>query len=233
MTPPEPPVVERMQALISRWEEQADQRSVFLSCYLLMTRNMLSAIDRGEFKDPAWVDRLLHRFADYYFVALEAYERNPAGAPRVWQVTFDTTRNPGVLALQKLLLGVNAHINYDLVLTLAELLAPEWAQLPEDRRTERYADHRQVNDVIARTIDAVQDQVLEPSMPILDIIDRLCGSLDERLISRLIAQWRDDVWRNATTLLEIGHPDERARLMRQVETEALRRAGAIALTGTP
>ncbi len=75
MTSPESPVIERMQALIARWEEQADPRSVFLSCYLLMTRNMLSAIDRGEFTDPAWADRLLHRFADYYFVALDAYEQ--------------------------------------------------------------------------------------------------------------------------------------------------------------
>jgi len=233
VTSPEPPVIERMQALIARWEEQADPRSVFLSCYLLMTRNMLSAIDRGEFTDPAWADRLLHRFADYYFVALDAYEQQPALAPTVWQLAFDATRDTDLLALQKLLLGVNAHINYDLVLTLAEILKPEWAQLSEDQRGQRYADHCHVNDVIAGTIDAVQDQVLEPAMPVLDIVDRLLGPMDERMVSRTITQWRDKVWQHAMLLLDTSEPDEQARLIRQVEVEALRRAGAITLTDLP
>ncbi len=132
--------------------------------------------------------------------------------------------------LQKLLLGVNAHINYDLVLTLAEILRPEWAQLSEDQRGQRYADHCHVNDVIARTIDAVQDQVLEPAMPVLDIVDRLLGPMDERMVSRTITHWRDQVWQHATSLVEMGDPDEQSRLIRRVEADALRHAGAITLT---
>ncbi len=32
-----------------------------------------------------------------------------------------------------------------------------------------YTDHCHVNDVIGGTIDAVQDQVIEPAMPVMDI----------------------------------------------------------------
>ncbi len=226
------PVVARMQTLIRQWEERADQRAIFLNCYMMMTCNMLSAIDQHEFNDPAWVERLLHRFADYYFVALEAYEQTPTAAPVVWQLAHNATRDPGALPLQKLLLGVNAHINYDLVLTLVDLLGPEWADLSDSQRVARYADHCHVNDVIGRTIDAVQDQVLEPAMPVMDILDKLLGRIDEVLISRLITQWRETVWQNAIRLLETPEPGEQAGLIQRVEQDALRLGEVIGLGGS-
>ena len=188
----------------------------------MMTRNMLSAIGQREFRDALWVDRLLRRFADYYFVALDAYELEPASAPAVWQLAHNTTRNPSAPPLQQLLLGVNAHINYDLVLTLVDLLAPEWEALSDGQRADRYADHCHVNDIIGRTIDAVQAQVLEPATPLLDIVDKIMGPLDEWLISRLIGSWRETVWQNATRLLETQEPSEQARLIHQVEEDTLK-----------
>jgi hypothetical protein len=124
-----------------------------------MTRNILSAIERREFHDSAWVNSLMERFADYYFVALEAYEKEPASAPAVWQVAHSMTRAPNALALQKLLVGVNAHINFDLVLSLVDMLGPEWDALAADQRSERYDDHCHVNTVIGIG-DVLQDQVL-------------------------------------------------------------------------
>ncbi|OGO25423.1 MAG: hypothetical protein A2W33_02855 [Chloroflexi bacterium RBG_16_52_11] len=215
-------VVARMQLLIDQWEAIPDQRRIFLSCYLMMTSNMLLAIEQREFLDSAWVDNLLHRFAEYYFVALEAYEQDPAAAPPVWQLAHNTARDPDTQVLQKLLVGVNAHINYDLVLTLVELLESEWAVLSEDQRAERYADYCHVNEVIGQTIDAVQDQVLEPGLPLLDILDRFLGPIDEFLISNLINHWRETVWSNVTLLLDTTEPAEQARLIQRVEQEALR-----------
>jgi hypothetical protein len=219
-----------MQELIMHWEAATDRRSIFLSCYCMMTENMLAAIERGEFKDPAWVDRLLHDFADYYFAALQAYDDNPASAPRVWRVAHDFTQDEHAWALQELLLGVNAHINYDLVLTLAGLLQPEWGRLSENQRSERHSDYCYVNDIIGGTIDAVQDQVLEPAMPWMDLIDRLLGRGDERLISRLLMGWRDRVWDYSMEMLKAESTDERTRLVQQVEAEALKLARAIMLS---
>ena len=216
------PAVRRMRALIAEWEEAADERAVFLSCYLMMTRNMLEAIKRDEFHDAAWVDMLLHRFADYYFEALEAYEQDEREAPAVWQMAHNAARQGNLLAVQGLLLGVNAHINYDLVLTLLDLLEPEWESLTEEQRAMRYSDHCRVNDVIGSTMDAVQDQVLEPAMPAMDLFDRLLGPLDEKLVSHLISDWRDQVWRKATHLLQTSDMEERLQYLRQVEDEALK-----------
>jgi len=239
----------RMQSLIDQWEAAGDHRTVFLRCYQLMTGNMLAAIDQQEFHDSAWVDKLLHRFADYYFIALEAYEADhdrqgsgvektsdsgPAhlpAAPLVWQQAHLAASQPGTLAIQNLLLGVNAHINYDLVLALVDILEPEWDRLLESQRTLRYEDHCQVNRVIGRAIDTVQDQVLEPAMPVMDIIDKIMGPVDEMLISHLLTHWRESVWHNAIHLLEAGEPDERARLVKQLEKYALELGEIIQMRG--
>lgn len=218
----EPSTLARMTALITTWDAHADQRAIFLRCYRMMTNNMLAALAGGEFSDGAWVDRLLRRFADYYFRAVADYERDRAAAPRVWQVAHDAASQQGLWALQKLLLGVNAHINYDLVLTLVELLQAEWVELTEVQRDARYADYCHVNDIIARTIDAVQDQILEPAMPLLAVLDRLLGRMDERLISRLLTGWRDEVWREAMLILQTSDADARTRIIQQVEARALR-----------
>jgi hypothetical protein len=222
MPDPEPLVITRMQNIISSWESQTDGRSIFLNCYKLMTSNMLVAVEQKEFSDSEWVNQLLHAFADYYFLALENYDRNPDSTPSVWRLAHDASTNPDITPLQKLLLGVNAHINYDLVLTLVDLLQPEWIQLKEERRKIRYADHCLVNEVIGRTIDSVQDELLEPAMPVLDIIDKLLGPLDEYLISRLITNWRENVWQNATRLIETNDPEEQQRLLSLVEEDTLR-----------
>lgn len=212
--------LQRMQSLLQQWKPAADPRAIFLDCYYLMTCNMRAAVRQGEFLDPLWVDRLIDHFASYYFVALEAYDRDPAAAPRVWQQAHRLASDPRSTALQKLLIGVNAHINYDLVFSTADMLQPEWGALSQEQRAVRYADYRRVNEIIGRTVDAVQDQVLEPAMPVMDLIDRLCGLLDEKLISALLARWRENVWRYTLRLLQAAQT-ERQQLAQTVEREAL------------
>lgn len=220
-------VEKHMQALVERWELASNQQAVFLRCYWMMTENMLAAIKDGEFFDDDWVNKLLHHFASYYFAAQETYELNPGNAPPVWRIAFDATRNSSASVLHHLILGVNAHITYDLVLTLVDILTPEWAALSENQRQKRYADHSQVNTIIARTIDAVQDTVVEHAIPEMDIVDKILGPVDEWVISHLIAHWRDDVWQAAIRLIETGNADEQALLLQEIETRTMRRADTI------
>jgi hypothetical protein len=221
------PLLSQMQNQVVQWESTADRRAIFLSCYCMMTGNMLQGIEAGEFHDRIWVDRLLHRFAEYYFIALNGYEKSASDLPQVWRLAFDASRQPGTQTLQNLLLGVNAHINYDLVLTLAELLDNEWDRLAADMRGQRYADHCHVNDVIGRTIDRVQDQVVEQWTPGLDMVDRLLGPLDEWMTSRLISHWREQVWQNAIKMISLPEMAKRDQFRRQVELDAYRRGEAI------
>ncbi|HEX6306396.1 MAG TPA: DUF5995 family protein [Anaerolineales bacterium] len=227
------PITERMQTQIHEWTRAYDRRAIFLNCYMFMTRNMLAAIESGEFHDPAWIRQLLHRFADYYFEALEAYEKRSPKTPKVWRRVHDVTQEEPIAVLQHLLLGINAHINYDLVLTLVELLEGEWKGLDKPMRALRYADHCHVNAIIARTIDSVQDQVVEIFVPKMDLVDRLLGPFDEWMASRLITHWREEVWQHAILLLESRGDAESLRIRQYIEQETLKRAAAILFEDGP
>ncbi|TNE50957.1 MAG: hypothetical protein EP344_16875 [Bacteroidetes bacterium] len=223
----QPDVLHRMDQHIGRWQPGADGKAIFLRCYRTMTHNMLTALDRGAFSNAGWTDLLLHHFAEYYFRALAAYEQQTPGLPVVWRFAFDAANQDGIAPIQKLLLGVNAHINFDLVLTLHDLLRTDWPGLPDNRRMSYYSDYCFVNQIIGETIDTVQDQILEPIQPSMQLVDDLMGRVDEWLISRLITHWRDKVWQNAEALLEAGNGNARDRVVAAVENRALRRAEAL------
>jgi hypothetical protein len=223
------PVFLRMNSLVGGWEAAGDRRSIFLSCYSIMTRNMFQLLESGIFRDPAWVNHLLNDFAGYYFRALENYENSNEASPQVWRIAFNAARQPQVMPVQHLILGVNAHINYDLVLTLVDMLEHEWTALSPDKRMDRFHDHCAVNQVIARSIDEVQDTILERYSPALNLIDRTFGRLDEWMISSLITRWREQVWRQAVQCMEAASPDEKTGSIRQVEAASLQKAQWILL----
>lgn len=217
-------MTDRVQA----WEAAQDRRSIFLACYATMTGNMLDALEAGRFGDTAWVARLLQRFAEYYFDALACYERRlESEVPPVWLLAHEAALRDDAMTVQHLLVGVNAHINYDLVFAVAELLSPEWTTLPDEQRAKRRADYDLVNAIISESIDRVQDAVLEVRSPWLDVVDKILGPVDEWLISDLITRWRDEVWRQAVRYVEVSDPDAREALRRAVEGEALRTGRAI------
>jgi hypothetical protein len=216
-------IIHYMKQQTRTWQATGDHRSIFLECYTLMTENMLKAIDAGRFKDGFWARKLLLRFADYYFLALDAYGCTDKECATVWTYAHDCSCRQNLHVMQHLLLGINAHINYDLVLSLVDLLEPEWAQLADTGRQNRYADHCLVNEIIAGTIDVVQDHVVERYDPRMDIIDRLFGRLDERLLSALITSWRQEVWDRAIRFLE-SPPEAREPLRLALEKEVMKKA---------
>jgi hypothetical protein len=222
-------LTQRMHHLVNQWEQCSDNRWVFLSCYTMMTENMLTAIDAGGFIDGGWVERLLHHFAGYYFRSLEDFERGDEDIPAVWGLAHHAASRLNTGVMQNLLLGINAHINYDLVLTLVDLLEPDWERLSQGQIQQRYDDYCTVNDIIAETIDAVQDTVVERVKPDMDLIDRLFGPVDEWLASQLINAWRERVWRQALNMLESPNGGARERLRRAIEEATLQRSRSILL----
>ena len=219
--------IDHMHALLEGWEKAGDQRCIFLGCYTQMTGNMLKAIQAGEFHDNAWVSGLLEHFADYYFNALQAYEQQIESTPAVWQIAFLATRDPQSHVLQHLMLGINAHINFDLVFALEDVLRSEWASLSPGQRQQRYEDHCHVNEIIASTVDAVQDSVVERFAPMMELVDAGMGRLDEWLASRLISIYRDRVWQKAIERLQALDDSEREAIRVLVESSSLQRAQMI------
>ncbi|MFN1833751.1 DUF5995 family protein [Balneola sp. MJW-20] len=213
-------VLNEMDRYISTWKNSGDRRYIFLSCYRTMTANMLQALKDSRFKDPLWVEALLNHFAKYYFRALECYDCGNH-TPLVWQQVHSITRKQEHHILQHLIIGVNAHINYDLVLSLYDILQPEWSGLDKKMREIRYSDHCTVNYIIASTVDTIQEQILNPEDPKIRWIDLILGQLDEYLISALISSWREKVWVNTERLLETTGESEFESIRLEIEKDAL------------
>jgi len=217
-------LIERMQAQVHIWEAASDHRAIFLTCYAMMTDNMLKTVSAGGFEDGPWVTALTHCFADYYFDALALYEQN--GKPPVWTYTFETACSQQAHVLQNLLLGVNAHICYDLIFALADSIQEEWHQLSEADRSGRQRDYFHVNEVIGATLDAVQDQVVSAHSQAMAIVDIAFGRLDEWMIHTLITRWRDEVWTHSLVYVS-APPEQRFALKERYAHQAEARARAI------
>mgnify|MGYP006280735547 FL=1 len=175
-----------------------DRRSVFLTVYTTMTANVQSGIQSGFFTDPDWVRGYVITFAEYYRRAAVAFERRDfESVPRSWQLAFAASITGDMLVAQDALLGINAHINYDLTYTLTEL------SIDPDRKTKR-ADHDRINEILGRLVDVVQDTLVAVYSALgVSELDELLGSFDEQLAVVGFRQSRRLAWRNAVLCTDV------------------------------
>jgi hypothetical protein len=225
--------LERLEVLQVTWTAAGDRRAYFAEAYGAMTTAMLSGVTSGGFADDVWVGRLLDRFADYYFDAVEAFDAvdhfdPPRTCPKVWLDAFESCRRDDLSRLQVVLLGINAHINHDLPLALADVL-DDWDELDEASRAGRLSDHEQVNTVIERSTDLVQDAVVNRAAPLLAIADRLLGPIDEAVFNHVVSCWREHGWEDAQRLVAAEDPEAREVVRADIEERARRWAHLIRL----
>lgn len=184
----------RLRELLAAFEADDDRRAIFLSIYARMTGAVARRVDRGEFDDPEWVGEYLVAFANLYREAVYDYETGALSSlADPWQLAFETAASGDALVIQDALLGVNAHINYDLA------LAVDAAGVRRDRAA-KYRDHAAVTDVIAEVVDEAQASLAARDAEGLATLDESLGRLDERLAVLTIDQCRDSAWRTARAL---------------------------------
>jgi len=128
-------VDERLARTESYLRGRGDRRAVFLTVYSRMTATVRTAIDDGAFVDPDWAAAYLVAFAERYRRAVVAFERRTfESLPRPWLIAFAAAARGETLVAQDALLGINAHITYDLTYTLGDV------GIDPDRDAKR-ADH--------------------------------------------------------------------------------------------
>ena len=188
------------------FRSQHDRRAIFATAYLAITRAIKQRVVDGLFQDNAWVTRYTLCFANLYRTALLAYEQgNWDTLPKAWRIAFDTSENNGALAIQDLVLGINAHINHDLALALIEVTI-------DPQRPTRYADHCIVNDVLRAATDPMQQRIGQLYAPILSLLDQACDHLDEDIACFSVEKAREAAWLAAVGLANARNDAERAAL---------------------
>jgi len=194
---------------------QASPRRPFLSTYLRTTQAVGDAVDTGRFIDPEWVERWDVAFADLYLRAHDAFMAGDSSAvPRPWLLAF--TAPDDLPALRHVLLGINAHVNYDLPQAMLSVISPadfDDASLIADRRS----DHERIDGVLAGRVKD-EDNLLGDQKTILD---RLLAPLNRIGSKRFLREARQKVWHNVGELNAARLDGDRAYGTRLGELEVL------------
>ena len=195
------PLIDRMRQIGVVLVEDSDERQHFHCTYLRTTKAVKEEIAVGGFVDPEWTERWDLAFADLYLSAFEGWEaRGEASGP--WRVAFEAARDPRISPLRHVLLGINAHVNYDLPQALVAVITDEEFQ-DADLLRRRAADHARVDSILVRRVPE-EDKELAKVEERGDrtAIDRLMQPFNRAGTKRFLREAREKVWHNAKRLSE-------------------------------
>ncbi len=192
-------LIARMGEMQERLDAASDGRRYWHGVYRRGTIAVRDEIKRGGFLDPVWLERWDLAFADIYLEAMERWDRGDAPSGP-WQVAFEAARDGAVPPLRHVLLGLNAHVNFDLPQALITVISDdEWAD-PEVVRL-RYTDHKHVDDVLVVRVASEDRQIAAAERPgDRGLADKLLVPVNRAGSKRFLKEARAKVYDNARLL---------------------------------
>ena len=187
-------VVEQMGSRRDALTTEQEPLRAFLVTYLRTTMAVGKAVDDGLFEDADWVARWDVAFARLYLDALDAHLSG--GVPsRPWRLAFEA---PGDLpGLRRVLLGINAHVNYDLPQALLAVISDADFADPV-LMARRRRDHERIDGVLASRVAAEDAELTTGSAP--SVVDRALRPLNRMASRRFLREARTKVWLNTEEL---------------------------------
>jgi len=188
----------------------------FLSTYMRTTAAVAAAIEAQTFEDPAWVEHWDLEFAGLYLEALDAHLSKEGRPSRPWRLAFGAA--PDVPPLLNVLLGVNAHINYDLpqallaVITDAEFSDPSLL-------ARRHRDHERIDAILSGRVAAEDVEISARS--VRTTVDRALRPINRWAARRLLKEAREKVWQNTLQLWRAKSVEKSVYATRLAELELL------------
>lgn len=180
----------------------SDASGHFPAMYAHVTIAMQQRVESGDFADPARTAAFTHNFADLYLTA--AGDRT--GAARCWRASWDVAHDQRLLIAQHLILGINAHVNYDLPQAVVAA-ADKTGSLASLR-----PDFDAVNDVLADAYGQVVSR--------LNVVSRWTSSAAAlgggQLFHFSLRVARDQAWGAAERLYVLNSP-QRAEYLEDLD----------------
>jgi hypothetical protein len=202
-----------LETLTERLRDHDDARAVFLDVYVVITRKVVELVRAPEgsgFHDPPWLSQLTARFAEDALVAVcQSIRREPIPSA-AWRFAAHYAEHEITRAYQNAILGINAHINFDLA---RAVYADFEARAVKDERLRAYRhDYFKVNEILYRSVWECLDVLVERHQcRATESLLRLPGSrlLLRTIIMAILRIWRRRAWDEVLALL--GARDEQAR----------------------
>lgn len=208
-------VVEELAARVERYDAQRDPRAVFAYTYFRLTSDLAANLRTNSlsFREPEWVADLSVSLAAAYFTAMNAIDtwlgpvpdarpgrevlsaHLPASIPKPWRDVYAASTVRHSYVLEEVLFSMMAHMSYDLPLALRALATRGDVH-------HRIADFHRMNDLLASSIDVVQDEIAARYCRRLQALDRLFVRDDELFTSYGIRVARGLAWFNCDRLMD-------------------------------
>ncbi len=209
--------VDVTEAMHTRWQAldaTCDPDAIFSLLYLITTGAVGDLVAADHFADNPYLVAWDADFAGRYFAAYDAYHDGQP-TPEPWRVAFEHAASGTSTVGEDLLLGMNAHVNYDLAFSAYAMELPQRGLKDEyDRVNDAFwnVPIPQGNEFAARyqpgtTRDPDQNLTLA----------------DEATVELLIS-WREAAWLNAQALAAAPNDATRALVAASIEAAA----GAVA-----
>jgi hypothetical protein len=184
-----------------------------------------AAVHDGLFADPDWVRCWDVAFAELYLTAHDCDLRGEtAGVSRPWRLAFAAP--PELPALRHVLLGINAHVNYDLPQAMLAVIGPADFTDPALLASRR-SDHERIDGVLASRVKAEDAEIGDSRR----LLDRALAPLNRLSSKRFLREARLKVWHNVGELHAarlLGPEAYRARLAELEVLSAARIADLLA-----
>ena len=206
-------VLARLNEILDDSVRSGSRIGYFVGLYERVTSNVRRALIAGNvFDDNPRMEQLDVVFANRFLAAWDDYS-NGRRPTESWKVAFERLDETGPLVVQHLMLGMNAHINLDLGIAAATV-APSAAAL-----VSLQPDFNRINDVLARLVRIVEDQLCTISPHFQPLADAI--TVEDRLFDFGLNASREVAWKLATELVATPRDGWPAIIARRDELTAL------------
>ena len=197
-------VIQILNSIISETKKEGSTLGYFTVLYCKVTQKVKEGITNGDFEDGPRMEHLDVVFANRYIKAY--YEYKSKQKPSLcWEIAFKKSDDFWLIMMQHLLLGMNAHINYDLGIAAAEVC-------PGNAIHSLKNDFNKINTILASLVGNVE-KALSDIWPTLKWILKKTNKVDTFLVDFSMQMARDGAWKFATEIAPLL-PNELAIALR-------------------
>lgn len=198
-----------LQNVLDRCREERSRLGYFAALYWHSYLALQRAVNAARFGSTQGISTLGVVFYRRYLRAVQHHWEG--GRPSAsWQVSFLAARQPAPVVLQHLGLGMNAHIDFDLGVAVAEAFGPDVLPSMED-------DFMLMNQVLASvTAEMLYD--LEVIWPVFKVINSVAHPASKLLVRFGLEETRARAWRVAQRLVRLS-PGDRQSYIDQLDLD--------------
>ena len=192
-------VIEELDEIIAYAKREHWRIGYFAALYSHVTRAFDRAIRDDVFHDSQRIERLAVVFFDRFLDAVDDH-RGGVPATQSWQIAFDAAERRRPIILTHLLLGMNAHINFDLGLAVADTVDAQ--EMPGFKD-----DYDRMNELLASLVGVVERD-MSHFWPWLGWLHHVLGRVETGAINFSMRVAREVAWDHAGELVRMA-PEER------------------------